>query len=572
MKKIIRFFVPLLLLVFTVASIVWYLFSYDRDFTRDTLLSQARYQDLHGNSRLSAWFYDMAYDFSGHDENVAIELADQYKADGNYTKAEFTLSTAINQQPTPELYTALCKVYVEQDKLLDAIALLDKISNPAIKEQLDAARPTAPVSNYEPGYYSQYIDVALSSSSGTLYYTTDGDYPSVAGAVYSDPITLEAGETIIYAVSVDESGLVSPMTVLGYTVTGVIEEVTFTDDVMEAEIRSLLGADADDLIYTNVLWNITEFIVPDGVTAYDDLALLPYLKTLTIRNQDLAGLDCLRSLNKLENLDLSGCRFPADDLSVLTTLPALTHLTLSDCSLSTIRSLENAQNLTYLDLSSNAIRDLEVLGSMTTLTELYLQHNAVETLSDLSGLSNLQTLNASYNLLTSLAPIATCVKMENLEANNNQLSNLEGVDNLPLLASLSVDYNTITDVSLLAACTELRNLSIAENTVTDISALSVLTKLEVFDFSSNQVSAIPTWPLGSALKTIDGSYNQLTTIDPLGNLDQLAYVYMDYNLLTNVDALANCFCLVQLNVFGNSIADVSALRDHDIIVNYDPTA
>lgn len=571
MKKIIRFFVPLLLLVFTVASVVWYLFSYDRDFTRDTLLSQARYQDLHGNSRLSAWFYDMAYDFSGHDENVAIELADQYKADGNYTKAEFTLSTAINQSATPELYTALCSVYVEQDKLLDAIALLDKISNPAIKEQLDAARPSAPVSNYEPGFYSQYIDVALSSSSGTLYYTTDGDYPSVEGSVYTGPITLEAGETIIYAVSVDENGLVSPMTVLGYTVTGVIEEVTFTDATMEAEIRSLLGADSDDLIYTNVLWNITEFIVPEGVTAYDDLALLPYLETLTIRNQDLSGLDCLGSLNKLKNLDLTGCRFPADDLSVLTTLPALTHLTLSDCSLSTIRSLENAQNLTCLDLSNNAIRDLSVLTPMTTLTELYLQHNAVDTLSDLSSLSNLQTLDVSYNLLTSLAPIATCVKLQDLEANNNQLSGLDGVDNLPLLASLSVDYNTITDVSLLAACTELKNLSIAENTVTDISALGVLTNLEVFDFSSNQVTAIPTWPLGSALKTIDGSYNQLTSIDALSNLDQLAYIYMDYNLLTNVDALANCFCLVQLNVFGNSISDVSALREHDIIVNYDPT-
>ena len=46
---------------------------------------------------------------------------------------------------------------------------------------------------------------------------------------------------------------------------------------------------------------------------------------------------------------------------------------------------------------------------------------------------------------------------------------------------------------------------------------------------------------------------------------------MDYNQLTNIDALADCYCLVQVNVYGNAIPDVSALRSHDIIVNYDPT-
>ena len=96
MKKAIRFVVSLVLIIAMIGSIGWYLFVYDRDFTRDTLLGQARYHDLHGNSRMSAWFYDMAYDYSGRDENVAIELANQYIADGNYTKAEVTLSNAIN--------------------------------------------------------------------------------------------------------------------------------------------------------------------------------------------------------------------------------------------------------------------------------------------------------------------------------------------------------------------------------------------------------------------------------------------------------------------------------------------
>ena len=571
MKKATRILVPLLLVLVIIASCCWYLFVYDRDFTRDTLLSQARYNDLYGNSRLSSWFYNLAYKFSDHDEDVAIELANQYKADGNYTKAEYPLPTALNNSPSVELYTALCKTYVEQDKLLDAVSLLDNVGNPEIKQQLDALRPTAPTSDYDAGYYSQYMDVGLYSSAGTLYYTVDGEYPSVHGSVYDSPISLSAGETTIYVIAVDDSGLVSPLTILGYTITGVIEEVNFTDAAMEAAIRQLIGVDEDDTVYTNQLWNITEFTVPDGVATYGDLTLMPYLELLTIKDQNLSTLTYLSSLSKLTTLDLTGCRFPADELSVLAALPALEDLTLADCGLSTIEGLAGAQTLTCLNLDSNTIRNLEVLSSMTTLKEIYLQHNAVTGLEALSTLTKLETLNISNNAVTSLAPLASCVRLTSLDADSNQLSTLDGLSNLVLLSHLSVDYNYLTDVSVLASNTALTNLSIASNTITDISALSALTELEVFDFSSNQVAALPDWPDGCALQTIDGSYNMLTSIDGLKNMQSLAYVYMDYNLLTNVDALANCFCLVQVNVFGNTISNVSQLRDHDIIVNYDPT-
>ena len=78
MKKAIRIIVSVLLAAVILFSLGWYLFSYDRDFTRDFLISQARFHDLHGNSRMSSWFYHLAYNFSDQDENVAIELANQY--------------------------------------------------------------------------------------------------------------------------------------------------------------------------------------------------------------------------------------------------------------------------------------------------------------------------------------------------------------------------------------------------------------------------------------------------------------------------------------------------------------
>ena len=571
MKKVIKFLVPLLLGITILASIVWYLFIYDRAFTRDTLLGQARFHDLHGNSRMSAWFYDMAYSFSGHDENVAIELANQYKADGNYTKAEYTLTNAISSRPTAELYAALCRTFVEQDKLLDAVYLMDNISDSNIKAVLDAQRPTAPKADRDAGYYSQYMDIHLSSSAPALYYTVDGSYPSVKGLKYSDAITLPTGETTVYAISVDENGLVSPVTVLGYTITGIIEPAVFTDADMEAAIRAQLGIAAEETVYTNQLWEITEFTVPEGIANIADVALMPYLKSLTVHNRTLDSLSCLSTLTLLEKLDLTGCSFPGDDLAVLANLPGLSHLTLSGCGLSTIADLSAAQALTHLDLSNNSIRPLDALSPMTTLVEINLENNAVVDLTPLGSLPHLQKLNISHNFVTTLAPIIGCSSLTWLEANTNQLDAISGIHKLKSLQHLSLEHNKLTDVALLSEIPSLVNLSIAQNSISDISMLDTLVNLEVFDFSSNQVTALPKWPEGCPLKTIDGSYNALTSIKILKRMDQLTHVYMDYNLLTNIDPLAECFCLVQVNVFGNQIEDVSKLRERDIIVNYDPT-
>ncbi len=571
MKKFLRLLVSVLLAAAIVASIGWYLFVYDRDFTRDALLSQARYNDLYGNSRLSSWFYDLAYEHSGRDENVAIELANQYKADGNYTKAEVTLSNAIKNKGTVELYTALSKTYVEQDKLMDAVALLDNISDPTMKQSLDYLRPSAPTASHEPGFYSQYINVELTSSAGTLYYTTDGEYPSIQGNVYSEPIALEAGETIIYAISVSDSGLVSAPVVVGYTVGGVIEPAEFADDAVESAIREILGVSESNIIYTNVLWDITEFTIPENAHSLADLALMPYLKSLTIHNHNLGTLTDLSSLANLETLDLSGSTFPTEELSVLAQLPSLKNLTLSGCSLSTIAALQGAENLATLNLSNNTLRNLDVLSEMNTLTEVNLKHNAVTALDALSSLKNLETLDISFNAVSDLSPLSGCLKLKWLDAGNNALQNVHGLEELPLLNYLSLDYNKLTDVSVLADCTELTNLSIANNQVYDISSLSALVKLDILDFSYNAVETLPDWQDGCTLRTIDGSYNMLLSIDNLSTLDQLSYVYMDYNKLTSVDALANNYRLVQVNVYGNDIDSVSALTAHDIIVNYDPT-
>ncbi|MEE1328208.1 MAG: hypothetical protein UHS47_06665, partial [Oscillospiraceae bacterium] len=314
MKKAIKIIVPLVMIIAIIASIGWYLFVYDRDFTRDMLLNQARYYSDNRNDKAASWFYGLAYEYTSQDEHIAIELANQYKADGNYTKAEYTLTNAIADGGTADLYIALCKTYVEQDKLLDAVTMLDNIANPAIKQEIEAMRPAAPAVSPEPGFYSQYIDVEIRSDAGTVYSTVGGDYPSMEKDAYTAPYSLPVGETVIYAIAVGENGLVSPRIRFDYTVGGIVEPVIFTDAAMETAVREVLKVDAGTIIYTNDLWPITTFTVPEEVKTFDDLKYLPNVQNLTMQNQDLNTLACLLPLDKLQVVDLTGCRFPADSM------------------------------------------------------------------------------------------------------------------------------------------------------------------------------------------------------------------------------------------------------------------
>lgn len=572
MKRIMKWLIPLLIAALLIGSAVWYIFVYDRSTIQDFLTAQARNCAERGDFDAATWFYSLSYKLSGQDQNVAIELAEIYKSVGNYTKAEYTLTNAVADGGNAELYMALCRTYVEQDKLLDAVNMLDNIADPAVKAELDAMRPAAPTADHDPGFYSQYITLTFAETSGTLYVTMDGQYPSTADTPYAEPVALGAGETKVYALVVDENGLVSPLSILNYTIGGVIEEVTLTDPAIAESIRGQLLFGADTAIMTSDLWTITEFTVPEGAASLADLAYLTYLEKLTISDMSIDSLDFLSGLTKLKELNISDCSVSAS-LSILTTLPELKSLTLSGCSLSTIAELAGAQALASLDLSSNAIGDITPLSDMSMLTKLDLSNNAVTDLSALSGLTKLVELDISYNSVSSISAIGGCSALTKLDITNNSIADLSVVSVLPALTRLYAGYNSLFDVSVLSNAVQLQELCVSNNVLTDISSLSALVNLTMLDFSYNDVTVLPALPSNCALVTINGEHNQLTDISALGGMENLNYVYMDYNEISDITFLANCPNLIQVNVYGTNVSEdeVNTLLDRSIIVNFDPT-
>ncbi|MBR2048024.1 MAG: leucine-rich repeat domain-containing protein [Oscillospiraceae bacterium] len=564
----------LILVAALIGSVVWYMFVYDRETVQEILVNQGRRSADRGDYKTAAWFYDLSYELGREDEDVAIELAQIYKDAGNYTKAEYTLTNAIADGGTAKLYAALCRTYVEQDKLLDAVTMLDNVSDPVLKAELDAMRPAAPQTDVAPGFYNQYITLSILYEGETLYATTDGEYPSTSAEPSTGSITLESGSTKIYALSMNSDGLVSPLSIFNYTVGGVVEEVVLEDPAIDAQVRQLLMFGSSTSIFTSDLWTITDFTVPAEAESLEDLALLSRLTRLTIRDRDIPSLQFLAGMTSLEELVISGCHIRGG-LETVASLPSLRKLTLSDCGLSTVAVLEPARFLTHLDLSNNAIGNLEPLAGMTGLEVLNLSENAVSDLSVLSGLPMLTKLNLSRNSVSSIAPLVACASMTELDISYNTVSDLGALGNMHRLTSFLAASNQIDNISALAACVKLRELDLSDNAVTDLSAISAMAELTTLNFSRNAVTALPELPEGCPLQTIWGEYNQLTDVSALGKLEQLNYVYLDYNPeLADISFLVNCHQLVQVNVYGTVVPanSVNELLDRSVIVNFDPTA
>lgn len=72
-----------------------------------------------------------------------------------------------------------------------------------------------------------------------------------------------------------------------------------------------------------------------------------------------------------------------------------------------LTGLENATNLTFLDVSGNPISDITPVASLVNLLNLNIDGTDVFELSPLAGLINLDSLSACGTLVTDIQPLVT---------------------------------------------------------------------------------------------------------------------------------------------------------------------
>lgn len=570
MKRFFTILLCLLLLAALLAGAAWYFLSYNLDWTQGFLKDRAASYAASERYDRAIQIYTWAEKLVPMDQDTDVRLAECYRASGNYTKAEYTLSNAIFQGADADVYEALCRVYVEQDKLLDAVAMLDQIADAGIKAQLDAIRPQAPTALLEPGFYNQYMDVDFEYQGGTLCVSLDRNYPSV-NHPFTEPVTLNLGETTATALVVGDNGLVSPLAIFGYTIAGVVEPVTLADPMLDAAVREILSRGSASTLTTADLWSITELDVTPEITDLSQMGYFTGLSKLTLQGREDVDLSFLSKMPYLTALDLENTLVNPEQLSIIGGLSQLEELNLSGCQLSTLTGLEPLTNLKTVKLSMNSISNLSPIGGSLGIKTLIANNNAISTAAPISGLTGLETLDLSNNLLRDLRTLSACVSLKSLDVSFNNLTTLGGINTLTNLEHFAAASNSLETAEGIGACTALRELDLNNNHLTEMEEISTLGKVEVLDVSYNDIVTIPDFPNDAALSVFNGCHNFFENVSGLADLEHLNYVYLDYNNVSDINVLSGCEALVQVNIFRTNVTDISQLEDMDIIISYNPT-
>ena len=189
------------------------------------------------------------------------------------------------------------------------------------------------------------------------------------------------------------------------------------------------------------------------------LADMVVLTELVARNVNISDLTGLEHATNLINLDLGAAYVEAEDryinsnsvsdLSPLSKLTTLTHLSFENNSVSDISALAGLTNLTQLAINGNSVSDISTLAGLTNLTRLWIDDNSISDISALAGLTNLTQLASNGNFISDISTLAG-------------LTNLKG---------LWLWYNSISDISALAGLTSLTQLGLFGNAISDLSPL-----------------------------------------------------------------------------------------------------
>ena len=160
------------------------------------------------------------------------------------------------------------------------------------------------------------------------------------------------------------------------------------------------------------------------------------------------------ALNAALNVQLGGNRQPADDILIATLSDSgFTRLDANgagkenNAKITSLEGLDNADHLTYLNLSDNNLVDTV---TVTSRTESGVTFNvrrdptpASAKLSPLTNLVDLQVLDISNNGIASIAALRMMTKLRELRMQNNNIAEYDPIMNEALLPSVTEDGNGV---------------------------------------------------------------------------------------------------------------------------------
>ena len=248
------------------------------------------------------------------------------------------------------------------------------------------------------------------------------------------------------------------------------------------------------------------------LTNIDALAQLTQLKELDLSDNHLTDLSALSDLDQLERLYVA--ENPLADMNavmdMLTELPHLNTLSISDCNSGAIVALGRLAGLKDLYAETQGDADLAPLANLVALERLFIRGGAWlenDTLAPLihlkalelwidppddltvfSGFTKLERLHLNGPLVTDVTPLANLIHLRSLNLNQTKIEDTTPFSHLTDLKFLSLINGGLDNITPLAGLTRLIELDISRNELTDLGALVNMTMLDDLRVQNNPLT------------------------------------------------------------------------------------
>jgi len=483
--------------------------------------------------------YYLALSLNKRNEGIYEGYAKALLGQRDYAGAHTLLDRGIEAIGGAEgLYLAKAKAYTAQGDPAEASRFLDGIENTYIHKKLQDQRPANLIFTPAQGRYGNTQKVTLQQRPGeVIYYTLNGQLPTTASAVYTEPITVSSTVTLT-AISMNTAGMVSPILQITYEINNANEAIEFADSKLEKMVRLALDQPSGRL-YAARLATVTALSNTDvdgQIQSLKDLEYLPGLTSLYLENEfSVDDYTPLAALPVLDSLTLVNCGLGDRDFAAVSACSKLTALTVRHNHITTLEPARRLTYLEYLDASQNRITDGEPLSVLSLLSYLDLSTNGLTDLSPLAGHNELGVLILSENQITDLSPLA----------------------GLPKLSQLALAGNKPTNIKKLAGLDSLISLDLSACGLTSLSVVNDFPALKVLVANDNQISSLSTFK-----KDVTELYlcrNPLVDFTPLQGRSELTILEAAGTQLDGVDFLAGHPNLTILDVSDTKVTDVSVL-------------
>ena len=143
--------------------------------------------------------------------NANLMLASIFEAQKDYSSVEKILTVFLKQHPdNREAYSLLLKSMEKNGDLEEIRDFMKQCTNPDILDEFSEYICPDPVTNLKSGTYrEEKASITLEGDCEKIYYSFDGTKPDENSSVYSGPIQIKKGVTILYAYGVNEKGIPS---------------------------------------------------------------------------------------------------------------------------------------------------------------------------------------------------------------------------------------------------------------------------------------------------------------------------------------------------------------------------